>query len=95
MFRKQNPNGEIRLLADLVPLNEITIKDHGQIDNQALILKTLGSKEYCSTIDRADWYFQIRVEPECVTYNTIKTPFVSFAYQVMLQVETNVLATAM
>jgi len=40
-------------------------------------------------------YFQVRVSPEDEKYNTIKTPFGFFACRVMLQGDTNALATAM
>jgi hypothetical protein len=60
-----------------------------------LILRTLRRVKYHSTIDLADWYLQIRVEPEYEKYNTIKTPFRSFACKVILQGDTNVPATAM
>jgi hypothetical protein len=93
MFANVQPNGEIRLLADLVPHNKITVKDHGPIPNQALFLRTLGRAKYCLAIDLVHWYFQIRVEPECEKYNTIKTPFRSFACKVMPQEVTNVPAT--
>jgi hypothetical protein len=95
LFPKLKPNGEIRLLADLVPHNKITVKDYRLIPNRMLILRTLGRVKYHSTIDLADWYFQIRLEPECKNYNTIKTPFRSFACKVMLQGDTNASATAM
>jgi hypothetical protein len=95
MFPKLKSNKEIRVLADLVPCNKITVKDHRPIPNQVLILRTLESVKYHSTIDLADWYFQIRVEPECEMYNTIKTPFGSFACKVILQGDTNAPAKAM
>jgi hypothetical protein len=95
MFLKLKSNREIRLLTDLVPYNKITVKDYGSIPNQVLILRTQERVKYHSTIDLADWYFQIRVEPECQRYKTIKTPFGSFACKVMLQGDTNAPATAM
>jgi hypothetical protein len=81
-------------LADLVPHNKIMVKYHRPISNQALILRTLDRRKYYSTINLADWYFQIRVEPECETYDTIKTRLESFACKVMLQGDTNMPATA-
>jgi hypothetical protein len=95
MFPKLMSNKEIRLLADLVPYNKIMVKDHVPIPNQALILRTLGRAKYQSTIDLTDWYFPIRVKPECEKYNTIKTPFGYFACKVMLEGDTNAPATAM
>jgi hypothetical protein len=95
MFLKLKPNREIRLLADFVPHNKTMVKDQGPIPNQAPILRTLERVKYRSTIDLADWYFQIRVERECKKYNTIKKPFRSCACKVMLQGDMNVPATAM
>jgi hypothetical protein len=84
LFPQLKPNREIRLLVDLVPHNKIMAEDHGPIANQVLILRILGRAKYHSTIDLADWYFQIRVKPECEMNNTIKTVFGSFACKVML-----------
>jgi hypothetical protein len=95
MFPKLKSNGEISLLVDLVPYNKITVKDYGPIPDQGLILRTLGRVKYHSTIDLADWYIQIRVEPEYEKYNVIKTPFKSFVCKVILQGDTNVPAIAM
>jgi hypothetical protein len=95
MFPKLKQNGEIKLLAVLVLCNKITVKDGRTILNQVLILRTLGRAQYHSTVDLADWYFQMRVEPEYEKYNTIKTPFGSFACKVMLQGNINMPATAM
>jgi hypothetical protein len=95
MFPKLKPDGEIRQLADHVLCNKITVKDHEPIPNWVHILRTLGRVKYYSTVDLADWYFQIRVEPECEKYNTFKTPFKFFVCKVMLQVVTNAPGTVM
>jgi hypothetical protein len=95
MFRKLKPNGEIRLLADHVPHNKIMVEDHEPILNQALILRTLGRAIYCSTIDLADLYLQMRVEPDCEKYQTIKINLESFPCKVLLQGNNNVPATTM
>jgi Zn-dependent membrane protease YugP len=50
--------------------------------------------KYHSTQHLANLYFQIRVEPEYEKYNRIKTPLNLFGYEVMLQGDTNTLATA-
>ena len=89
MFPKLKPNGEIRLLADLVPRNDITKKNDSTIPNQSMILRTVARAKYRSTIDLSNWYFQIRVAPEDKTLNTIKTPFGTFACKVILQGDTN------
>ena len=95
MFPTLKPNGEIRLLADLVPRNDITKKNDSTIPNQSMILRTIARAKYRSTIDLSNWYFQIRVAPEDETLNTIKTPFGTIACKVMLQGDTNAPSTAM
>jgi len=95
MFPKFKPNGEIRLLADLVPRNDVIIKNDSTILNQSMILRTVARAKYRSTIDLSNWYFQIRVAPEDETLNTIKTPFGTFAFKIMLQGDTNAPSTAM
>ena len=71
MFPKLQPNGEIRLLADLVPRNDITKKNDCTIPNQSMILRSVTRAKYRSTIDLANWYFQIRVTPEDEILHTI------------------------
>jgi len=95
MFPKLKPNAKIGLLADLVPRNDITIKNNSTIPNQSMILRTVARAKYWSTIDLSNWYFQIRVAPEDETLNSIKTPFGTFACQIMLQGDTNSPSTAM
>ena len=46
MFLKLKPNGEIRLLADLVPRNDITRKNDSTIPNQFMILRTVARAKY-------------------------------------------------
>ena len=95
MFPKLKPNGEIRLVADLVPRNDITKKNDSTILNESMIHTTVASAKYRSTIDLSNFCFQIRVAPEQETLNTIKTPFGTFACKVMLQGDTNAPSTAM
>ena len=95
MFPKLKPNGEIRLLADLVPRNDIIIKNESTIPNQSMILRTVAKAKYQSTIDLSNWNFQIRVAPEDEKLNTIKTPFGTFACKAMLQGDTNAPCTVM
>ena len=95
MFPRLKPNGEIRLLADLVPRNDITKKNDSTIPNQSMILRTVARAKYRSTIHLSTWYFQIRVAPGDETLNTIKMPFGTFACKVMLQGDTNAPSTAM
>jgi hypothetical protein len=54
MFLKLITNGEIRLVADLVPCNKITVENYEPIANQLLFLRTLERAKYRSTIDLAD-----------------------------------------
>ena len=59
MFPKLKPNGEFRLLGDLVPKNDITKKNDSTIPNQSMILRTVARAKYRSTIDLSNRYFQI------------------------------------
>ena len=95
MFPKLKPNGKIRLLADLVPRNDIAKKNDSTIPNQSMILRTVARAKYRSTLALSNWYFQIRVASEDETLNTIKMPFGTFACKVILQGDTNVPSTAM
>ena len=95
MFPKLKPNGEIRLLSDLVPRNDVTKKNDSTIPNQSMILSTVARAKYRSTIDLSNSYVQIRVPPEDETLMTIKTPFGTFACKIMLQGDTNAPSTAM
>ena len=94
-FPKLKPNGEIRLLAELVPRNYITIKNDSSIPNDSMIIRTVARAKYQSTLDLSNWYLQIRVAPEDEKFNTIKTPIGTFACKVMLQADTNAPCTAM
>ena len=51
MFPKFKPSGEIRLIADLAPWNDITIKNDRTIPNQSMIVRTIATAKYRSTID--------------------------------------------
>jgi len=95
MFPKLKPNGEIRHLADLVPRNNITIKNDSTFPNQSMIFRTVARAKYQSTIDLSNWYFQISVAPEDETLNTIKTPFRPFACKIILHGDPNAPSTAM
>jgi len=54
MFPKLKANGEIKLLADLVQGNDITIKNYNTIPNQSMIPTTVARAQYRSTIDQAN-----------------------------------------
>jgi len=95
MFTKLKPNGEIRLQADLVPRNDIGIKNDTSIHYQSMILRTVARAIYRFTIDLSYWYFQIHVAPEDETLNTIKRRFGTSACKIMLQGDTNAPSTAM
>jgi len=95
MFLMLKPNGEIRLLVDLVPRNNITIKNDSSILNHSMIRRTVARAIYRSTINMSNWYFQIPVAPEDGTVNIIKKPFGTFVCKIMLQGDTNAPTTAM
>jgi len=58
MFPKLRLNGEIILLADLVPRNDIRIKKAGIIHNWAVIFRTVTRAKSGSTIDISNGPFQ-------------------------------------
>ena len=93
MFLEAKPDGRIRPLVDLRFRNDNTVADHSQIPNQQTILQAVAQGKYHSKIDLSDAYFQTRVHPDDVKYNTIKTPFGGFTSQVMMQGDMNAPAT--
>ena len=93
MFLEAKPDGRIRPLVDLRFRNDNTVADHSQIPNQETILQAVAKGKYRSKIDLSDAYFQTRVHPDDVKYNTIKTPFGGFTSQVMMQGDMNAPAT--
>ena len=93
MFLEAKPDGRIHPLVDLRFRNDNTVADHSQIPNQQTILQAVAKGKYHSKIDLSDAYFQTRVHPDDVKYNTIKTPFGRFTCQVMMQGDMNAPAT--
>ena len=93
MFFEAKPDGRIRPLVDLRHRNSNTVADHSQIPNQQTILHAVARGKFRSKIDLSDAYFQTRVHPDDVQYNTIKTPFGGFASEVMMQGDMNAPAT--
>jgi len=93
MFVQAKPDGRIRPLVDLRSRNQNTEADHSQIPNQQSILSAVARGKFRSKIDLSDAYFQTRVHPDDVKYNTIKTPFGSFTSKVMMQGDMNAPAT--
>jgi hypothetical protein len=80
---------------DLEKQNKNTTKDHSPISNQQIILNSVGRAKYPSEIDLSDANLQTRVHPDDEKYNTIKKLFGRFTCKVMLQGDTNMLATFM
>jgi len=93
MFLQAKPDGRIRPLVDLQSRNQNTEGDHSQIPNQQTILSAVAREKFRSKRDLSDAYFQTRVHPYDVKYNTIKTPFGSFTSEVMMQGDMNAPAT--
>jgi len=89
MFVEAKIDGRIRPLVDLRFRNDNTQADHTQIPEQNTILNAVARGRFRSKIDLCDTYFQTRVHPEDVKYNTIKTPFDGFTSQVMMQGDMN------
>jgi len=85
MFVQAQPDGRISPLVDLQSRNQNPEGEHSQIPNQQTILSAVAIGKLRSQIDLSDAYFQTRVHPEDVKYNTIKTRFGSFTSEVMMQ----------
>jgi len=93
MFVKAKSDGRIRPLVDLRFGNDNTHADHTQIPEQNTILNAVARGRFHSKIDLSQPYFQTRVHPDDVKYNTIKTPFGGSTSQVMMQGAMNALGT--
>ena len=89
MFVEAKPDGRIVPLGDLRFRNDNTQADHTQIPEQNTILNTVARARFPSKIDLTDAYFQTRVHPDDMKYNTIKTPFGGLTTQVMMQGDLN------
>ena len=93
MFLEAKPDGRIRPLVDLRFGNDKTVADHSQIPNQQTILQAVAKGKYRSQIDLSEAYFQTRVHPDDVKFNTIRTPFGGLTSQVKMQGDMNAPAT--
>jgi len=89
MFVEAKSDGRIRSLVDLRFRNDNTQADHTQIPEQNTILNAVVRGRFRSKIDLSYTYFQTRVYPDDVKYNTIKTPFGGFTSQVMMAGDMN------
>jgi len=89
MFVEAKSDGRIRPLVDLHFRNDNTQADHTQIPEQNTILNAVARGRFWSKIDLSDTYFQTRVHPDNVKYNTIKTLFGGFTSQVMIPGDMN------
>jgi len=89
MFVEAKSDGRIRTLVDLHFRNDNTQADHTQIPEQNTILNAVARGRFRSKIALSDAYFQTRVYPDDVKYNTIKTPFSGFTSQVIKQEDMN------
>jgi len=89
MFVEAKSDGRIRPLVDLCFSNDNTQGDHTQIPEPNTILNAVARGQFRSKIDLSDAYFQTRVHPDDVKYNTIKTPFGGFSSQVMIPEDMN------
>ena len=89
MFVEAKSDSRIHLLVDIRFRNDNTQANHIQIAEQNTILNAVPRGSFHSKIDLSDTYFQTRVHPDEVKYNTIKTPFGGFTSQVMMQGDMN------
>jgi len=89
MFVEAKGDGTICLLVDVHLRNDNREADHTQIPEQSTILNAGARGWFCTKIDLSDAYFQTRVHPDDVKYNTIKTHFCGFTSQVIMQGDMN------
>jgi len=89
IFVEAKSDCKIRPLVDLHFRNNNTQADHTQIPEQNTILNAVARGRFRSKLDLRDAYFQTRVHPDDVKYNTIKTPFGGFTSQPMMQGDMN------
>jgi len=89
MLVEAKGDGRICPLVDLRFRNDNTQADHTQIPEQTTILNAVARGQFRCKIDLSDTYFQMRVHPHDVKYNTVKTLFSSFTSQVMMQGDMN------
>jgi len=89
MLVEAKSDGRIRHLIDLRFRNDNTQADDTQIPEQNTIYNAVARGRFRSKIDLSDAYFQTRVHPDDVKYNTMKTPFGGFTSQVMMQGDMN------
>jgi len=85
MFVEAKSDGRIPPLGDLRFSNNNTQAHHTQIPEKNAILNAVARGRFRSKIDLSDAYFETRVHPDDVKYNTIKTPVGGFTSQVLMQ----------
>jgi len=95
MFVEAKSDGRIRPLVDFCFRNDNTQADHTQIPEQNTILNVVARGRICSKTNLSHAYFQTRVHPDDVKYNTIKTLFGGFPSQLMMQGDMNAPGTFM
>jgi len=89
MFVEGKKHGRICPMVDRRFRNDNTQTDHTEIPEQNTLLNAVARGQFRSKIDLSDAYFQSRVHPDDVEYNTIRTPFGRFTSQVMMQGDMN------
>jgi len=85
MFVEAKSHGRIPHLVDLRFRNDNTLADHTQIPERNTLLNAVVRGRFRSKINLIDAYFQTRVHPDDVKYNTMKTPFGGITSEVMMQ----------
>ena len=88
--------GEIKWVIDLKERNKYTIRDYTIIPNQPIIRDQVASHSFRSKIDMSNAYYQVRVEPEDESKNSITAAqFGAWQIKVILQRDCNDPATMM
>ena len=78
----KKPDGSYRICIDYRRLNAVTIKDRYPLPNPAMLFDKLAGCKFFSKLDLRWGYYQVRIA-EGADKTTFRTPFGSFAWQVM------------
>jgi hypothetical protein len=89
----RKPDGSIRVCVDFRKLNNVTVKDSFPMQKIEEIFQQLATARIFSSIDLAQGYFQIKMDPASMAYTAFATEHDFFEYKVMPMGLTNACAT--
>lgn len=81
----EKPDGEVRLVLNLIALNDLVVKDGYQIPNMNEIIRNLYGSKWFSVFDLKEAFFNIEIEEEdkCKTAFEVKGRIYEFNGMVM------------